>query len=215
MQICNFMRRIFSGIMKTSIIASHETSLLTRVKRSFLISSRHGDSADADLGSGRGTATQGPRPPQWCLSSSNKPGSRRHHQEHVEHLPSVIGGNLTSVLSMNHCVLVVNLKLFMIKWKNLYLPSSLPLGTCTVLRSRECILEESELHWTDRVFCDGKVYLTLGPNDTWTPNVPQAMALKVLWDQEIDRTREERIRLQEGCFKLMRKLGLSIETSGT
>eukprot|EP00066_Takifugu_rubripes_P030173 XP_011619439.1 PREDICTED: uncharacterized protein LOC105419523 [Takifugu rubripes] len=103
-----------------------------------------------------------------------------------EHLPNVVGVNLTSVLI-----------------------------TCTVLRSRECILEGSELHWTDRIFCDGKVYLTLSPNDTWMPHVPQAMALKVLWDQEIGRTREERIRLQEGCFRLMRELGLSVETSET
>lgn len=92
--------------------------------------------------------------------------------------------------------------------------SSLPLGSCTVLRSRECILEGSELHWTDRVFCDGKVYLTLDRNDTWTPHVPQALTLKELWDQNVQRTREERIRLQEGCFRLMRELGLSVETSG-
>ncbi|TWW73291.1 hypothetical protein D4764_15G0006850 [Takifugu flavidus] len=89
-----------------------------------------------------------------------------------EHLLNVNGVNLTSVLR-----------------------------SCTVLRSRECILKGSELHWTDRIFCDGKVYLTLSPNDTWMPHVPQAMALKVLWDQEIGRTREERIRLEEGCFR--------------
>ncbi|XP_056912012.1 uncharacterized protein LOC130538439 isoform X16 [Takifugu flavidus] len=92
---------------------------------------------------------------------------------------------------------------------------ALVLRSCTVLRSRECILKGSELHWTDRIFCDGKVYLSLGPNDTWRPHVPQAMALKVLWDQEIGRTREERIRLKEGCFRLMRELGLSVETSET
>ncbi|XP_056912008.1 uncharacterized protein LOC130538439 isoform X12 [Takifugu flavidus] len=103
-----------------------------------------------------------------------------------DHLPNIVGVNLALVLR-----------------------------SCTVLRSRDCILEGSELHWTDRIFCDGKVYLTLGPNDTWIPHVPQAMALKALWDQEIGRTREERIRLQEGCFRLMRKLGLSVETSET
>ncbi|CAG07665.1 unnamed protein product [Tetraodon nigroviridis] len=102
-----------------------------------------------------------------------------------QHLPSAIGVNLTSVLR-----------------------------NCTLLRSRECILEGSELHWTDRVFCDGKVYLTLDGNDTWTPHVPQALALKESWDQQVERTREQRIRLQEGCFKLMGKLGLSAETSG-
>lgn len=57
--------------------------------------------------------------------------------------------------------------------------------------------------------------MTLDRNDTWMPHVPQALALKELWDQEVERTREERIRLQEGCFKLMKELGLSVETSGT
>lgn len=56
--------------------------------------------------------------------------------------------------------------------------------------------------------------MTLDRNDTWMPHVPQALALKELWDQEVERTREERIRLQEGCFKLMKELGLSVETSG-
>lgn len=85
----------------------------------------------------------------------------------------------------------------------------------TVLRSRECILEGSQLHWTDRVFCDGEVYLTLGHTDTWTAHLPQALALKALWDQEVQRTKTERIRLQEGCIKLMRELRLSQELSVT
>ncbi|AWP04072.1 Hypothetical protein SMAX5B_005933 [Scophthalmus maximus] len=88
-----------------------------------------------------------------------------------------------------------------------------PGGNHTVLRSRECILEGSRLRWTDRVFYDGKVYLTLDHTDTWTAHVPQALALKVLWDQEEHRTRPERIRLQEGCIKLMRELKLSEEQS--
>ncbi|XP_070701454.1 uncharacterized protein [Pempheris klunzingeri] len=83
----------------------------------------------------------------------------------------------------------------------------------TVLRSRECILEGSQLHWTDRVFCDGKVYLTLDHTDVWTAHVPQAVALKVLWDQEVERTKTERIHLQEGCIKLIRELRLSEEQS--
>ncbi|KAM9349160.1 uncharacterized protein ABDE67_008876 [Symphorus nematophorus] len=83
----------------------------------------------------------------------------------------------------------------------------------TVLRSRECILEGSQLHWTDRVFYDGKVYLTLDHTDSWTAHVPQALALKELWDQEVSRTKMERIRLQEGCVKLMRELRLSVEHS--
>ncbi|XP_053294553.1 uncharacterized protein LOC128454964 [Pleuronectes platessa] len=84
----------------------------------------------------------------------------------------------------------------------------------TVLRSRECILEGTELHWTDRVFYDGKVYLTLDHSDTWTAHAPQALAIKVLWDQEEERTRAERIRLQDGCIRLMRELKLSGEQSG-
>ncbi|XP_037644139.1 uncharacterized protein LOC119499024 [Sebastes umbrosus] len=83
----------------------------------------------------------------------------------------------------------------------------------TVLRSRECILEGSKLHWTDRVFYDGKVYLTLDHTDTWTANVPEALAFKVLWDQEEQRTKTERTNLQEGCVKLMRELRLSEEKS--
>ncbi|XP_034039293.1 uncharacterized protein LOC117522034 isoform X2 [Thalassophryne amazonica] len=84
----------------------------------------------------------------------------------------------------------------------------------TVLRLRECIMEGSELHWTDRVFYDGKVYLTLNQSDTWTANVPQALSLKALWDKEVQRTSRERILLQEGCTKLMRELKLSQEPSG-
>lgn len=87
------------------------------------------------------------------------------------------------------------------------------LRNCTVLRSRECILEGSQLHWTDRVFCDGKVYLTLNHTDTWIAHEPQALALKVLFDQDVQRTKTERIHLQEGCIKLMRELRLSVEQS--
>lgn len=83
----------------------------------------------------------------------------------------------------------------------------------TVLRSRECILEGSQLHWTDRVFYDGNVYLTLDHTDTWTAHVPQALAFKVLWDQETQRTKAEMTRLQEGCIKLMSELKLSQEQS--
>lgn len=85
------------------------------------------------------------------------------------------------------------------------------LSNHTVLRSRECTLEGSQLHWSDRVFYDGTLYLTLERNDTWTAHVPEALALKVLWDQEGQRTRTDRIRLQEGCIKLMRELKFSEE----
>ncbi|XP_051261773.1 uncharacterized protein LOC127366653 [Dicentrarchus labrax] len=88
-----------------------------------------------------------------------------------------------------------------------------PMINLTVTRSRECILEGSQLHWADRVFCDGKLYLTLDHTDTWMAHVPQARALKALWDQEVQRTRMDRIHLQEGCTKLMRELRLSEEQS--
>ncbi|XP_042354471.1 uncharacterized protein LOC121952026 [Plectropomus leopardus] len=84
----------------------------------------------------------------------------------------------------------------------------------TVLRSRECILEGSQLHWTDRVFFDGNVYLTVDHTDTWTAYVPQALDFKVLWDQEAQHTKMERTRLQEGCIKLMKELRLSAQQSG-
>ncbi|XP_013886706.1 uncharacterized protein si:dkeyp-13a3.10 [Austrofundulus limnaeus] len=80
-----------------------------------------------------------------------------------------------------------------------------------ILRSRDCIQEGPRPHWTDRMFYDGKVYLSLEHNDTWTAHVPQAMALKVLLDEQVERTRAERVRLQEGCIQLMKKLSLSQE----
>uniref|UniRef100_UPI003AAB1269 uncharacterized protein n=1 Tax=Centroberyx gerrardi TaxID=166262 RepID=UPI003AAB1269 len=87
------------------------------------------------------------------------------------------------------------------------------LGNHTLLRLRECILEGSEVHWTDRMLCDGTVFLTLDRTDTWTVQTPQALALKELWDQEVERTRRERTHLQEGCTKLMKELRLSEEQS--
>ncbi|XP_075953954.1 uncharacterized protein LOC142956316 [Anarhichas minor] len=83
----------------------------------------------------------------------------------------------------------------------------------TVLRSRECILEGSQLHWADRVFYDGKVYLNLDHTDTWTAHVPEALAFKAVWDQEEQRTKTEGTHLQERCIKLMRELMLSEEQS--
>ncbi|XP_008283974.1 uncharacterized protein LOC103360097 [Stegastes partitus] len=87
------------------------------------------------------------------------------------------------------------------------------MGNHTVLHSRECVLEGSQLHWVDRVFYDGKVYLTLDHNDMWTVHEPQALTLKVLLEQEMRRTKAERIHLQESCVKLMRELRLSEERS--
>lgn len=89
------------------------------------------------------------------------------------------------------------------------------LANHTVLRSRECILEGTQVHWSDRVFCDGEVYLTLDHTDHWTPHVPQAVDLGDLLGREEQRTQMERIRLQEGCVKLMKELRLSKEHSGT
>lgn len=83
----------------------------------------------------------------------------------------------------------------------------------TVLWSCECILEGSQLHWRDRVFYDGKVNLTLNQTDMWTAHVLHAQTLKLLWYQDVQRTRTERIRLQEGCIKLMREFSLSEEHS--
>lgn len=91
------------------------------------------------------------------------------------------------------------------------LNQTMELRNHSVLRSRECILEGSQLHWTDRVFYDGKVHLTLDHTDTWTAHTPQAQPLKTLWEQDGQRTRMERIRLQEGCIKLMKELKLSEE----
>ncbi|XP_034090319.1 uncharacterized protein LOC117558326 [Gymnodraco acuticeps] len=102
----------------------------------------------------------------------------------VDSFPTLINVNQTSILS-NH----------------------------TVLRSRECILEGSQLLWADRVFYDGKVYLTLDHTDTWTAHVPEALAFKVLWEKEEQRTKIESPRLQEECVKLMKELMLSQEQS--
>jgi len=81
----------------------------------------------------------------------------------------------------------------------------------TVFRSRDCILEGSQLHWADKVFYDGKVHLSLEPSDTWRAHVPQALVLKAKWDQETTRTKMERIRLQEGCIQLMKELKFTQE----
>ncbi|MEQ2263486.1 hypothetical protein XENORESO_008328 [Xenotaenia resolanae] len=83
----------------------------------------------------------------------------------------------------------------------------------TILRSRECIIEGSRLHWADRMFCDGKVFLTLEHNNTWTAHVPEAAALKKQWDQETEHSKRERSCLQEGCILLTKELKLSEEQS--
>ncbi|XP_028328103.1 uncharacterized protein LOC114478937 isoform X2 [Gouania willdenowi] len=83
----------------------------------------------------------------------------------------------------------------------------------TILRSRECILEGSQLHWSDRVFCNGKVYLTLDLNEQWKANIPQALALKEVWDQKMQNSKVESVQLQKGCIKLIKDLRLPEEHS--
>ncbi|CAN9503439.1 unnamed protein product [Ophioblennius macclurei] len=84
-----------------------------------------------------------------------------------------------------------------------------PVGNHTLLRSRECILEGSQLHCTDCVFYDGKVYLTLNHSAVWTAQVPQALPLKEVWDREVQSLGTEREHLREACFQLMKELKLS------
>lgn len=84
-----------------------------------------------------------------------------------------------------------------------------------VLRERECLVEGSRVQWTDRVFYDGTVFLSLDNTDHWTPHVPQALGLKDLLEQAEQQTAMDRIPLEEGCARLMRELRLSEEQSGT
>lgn len=74
--------------------------------------------------------------------------------------------------------------------------------------------EGSKLRWADRVFADSQLYLTLNQNDMWTAHVQEAVAIKAVWDQEVQQTRAERLHLQEGCVKLMKHLNLSEKQSG-
>lgn len=83
-----------------------------------------------------------------------------------------------------------------------------------VLRERECILEGTRVQWTDRVFYDGAIFLSLDRTDNWTPHVPQALGLKGLLEQA-EQQAANNIRLEEGCSKLMRELRLSEEHLGT
>ncbi|CAB1317626.1 unnamed protein product [Coregonus sp. 'balchen'] len=87
--------------------------------------------------------------------------------------------------------------------------------TYQYLRVRECKLDGFRVvHLTDRLLVDGNYFLTLDRNtDTWTAEVPQALALKQLWDQDTERTRLERIQLHESCAKLMKELTHSEPTT--
>nr|XP_057924509.1 uncharacterized protein LOC131126227 isoform X2 [Doryrhamphus excisus]XP_057924510.1 uncharacterized protein LOC131126227 isoform X2 [Doryrhamphus excisus] len=83
----------------------------------------------------------------------------------------------------------------------------------TVLRSRDCIMEGSDLQWTDCIFVDGIVYLSLDHNGNWTAHTPQAVALKAMWERAGRTSVVERLQLQDKCMNLMRKLKLSEERS--
>ncbi|XP_057714260.1 uncharacterized protein LOC130930369 isoform X2 [Corythoichthys intestinalis] len=80
----------------------------------------------------------------------------------------------------------------------------------TVLRSRDCVLEGSELHWADRVFSDGSLYLSLDHSGVWVAHTQQAMALKASWEQAVGSLES----LQDGCVNLMGKLRFSKDQSG-
>lgn len=79
----------------------------------------------------------------------------------------------------------------------------------TILRSRECILEGSQLHFSDRVFYDGTLYLSRDHGDVWAAHGPKALALKEVWDQEAQLTGARREVFLEVCLKLMKELKLS------
>ncbi|XP_077471133.1 uncharacterized protein LOC144085582 [Stigmatopora argus] len=79
----------------------------------------------------------------------------------------------------------------------------------TMLRSRNCILNGSELHWTDQVFSNGSLYLSSDHGGVWVAHTPQAMALKALWEQAIRSLQP----LQDECVNLMGNLRFSEDQS--
>ncbi|XP_038819994.1 uncharacterized protein LOC120020419 isoform X2 [Salvelinus namaycush] len=87
--------------------------------------------------------------------------------------------------------------------------------TYQYLRVHESKLDRFRVvHLTDRLLVDGNYFLTLDRNtDTWTAKVPQALALKQLWDQDTEGMRLERIQLHESCAKLMKELKHSEPTT--
>lgn len=126
-------------------------------------------------------------------------------------LLTAVNRNKTSLLSkMSPCAMNLQTQLEVKRFAR----SLPPAEPHAILRSRECVQEGPRPHWTDRVFYDGKVYLSLERNDTWTAHVPQAMALKVLLDEQVELTRAERVRLQEGCIQLIRTLNLAEDLPG-
>ncbi|XP_041697825.1 uncharacterized protein LOC121535137 isoform X1 [Coregonus clupeaformis] len=83
------------------------------------------------------------------------------------------------------------------------------------LRVRECKLDGFRVvRLTDQLLVNGNDFLTLDRStDTWTAEVPQALALKQLWDWDTERMRRERIQLHESCTELMKELTYSEPTT--
>ncbi|CAB1326045.1 unnamed protein product [Coregonus sp. 'balchen'] len=83
------------------------------------------------------------------------------------------------------------------------------------LRVRECKLDGFRVvRLTDQILVNGNDFLTLDRStDTWTAEVPQALALKQLWDWDTERMRRERIQLHESCTELMKELTYSEPTT--
>lgn len=85
----------------------------------------------------------------------------------------------------------------------------------TIQRIRECRMHGAQVHLTDQILYDGRVYLTLdGTTDTWTSEVAEAVVLKRLWAQNPERTRPQRMQLQERCITLMKQLTRSEPKTG-
>ncbi|XP_013995094.1 uncharacterized protein si:dkeyp-13a3.10 isoform X1 [Salmo salar] len=87
--------------------------------------------------------------------------------------------------------------------------------TYQYLRVRECKLNGFRVvHLTDQLLVNGSDFLTLDQSTvTWTAEVPQALALKQLWDWDTERTRRERMQLHESCTELMKELTHSEPTT--
>lgn len=128
------------------------------------------------------------------------------------HLLALTGANQTVTPGKNNSIFFMLWVYFRVV-SQLVSTSSHFLANHIVLRERECILEGSRVQWTDRVFCDGTIFLSLDRTDNWRPHVPQALGFKVLLEQT-EQQATNSIRLEEGCARLMRELKLSEEHSG-
>lgn len=85
----------------------------------------------------------------------------------------------------------------------------------SLLRTRQCRIQGSQVYLSDHILYNGRLSLALdGVTDTWTSEAPEAHALKLIWNQNLERTRQERMQLQEGCIKLMKQLTPSESKTG-